>query len=131
MGRVYLPQNWIRHAGIDSRSLLDVTNEKRLHQVVTRLVIRAEEFYTSADEGLLSLPLRAALAVAGARWIYSEIGRRVMTKGPIALRERTTVSFPSKIRLLLKGTLSVLSQIPKRLHKPFRKVEIDKVWRLS
>lgn len=131
MNRIYLPLEWLQEFGIDPRSLLDVSSEARLHLAVTKLVQRADDFYQRADSGLTSLPLRAALAVSGARWIYSEIGRRVVRSGTTALRQRTFVSFGSKIRLLGRGLLMIAGQLPQRLHKPFQRVEINQTWRLS
>lgn len=131
MGRVYLPQEWLKPVGIDDRSLLDVAQEVRLHSVVVQLVQRAESFYSRADHGLRALPWRAALAVAGARWIYSEIGRQVVQSGPLSLRQRTIVPLRIKLVLLTKGLLTVLRQMPSRWKSPFKSVEISQTLRLS
>lgn len=126
MGRVYLPADLLREFGVDPRAPMDIRTEPGLMRALEVLIRRAETMYREADEGLLKLPWRAAVAVASARWIYSEIGRKLLQTQDV--RNRTVVGFVRKLALLFKGVVTVAQQLPHRLKNPFQPAEITSVW---
>lgn len=89
-GRVYLPQQWIRQAGITAVDPASQTQLLALHRIALRLLEHAEPYYASALAGISALPPRSAWAVAAARRIYRDIGRRVRSDGPSAWKERVS-----------------------------------------
>ena len=108
LGRIYLPSEWLREAGVDSARLLDPSEQQKVYSVVLRLLDRADELYASGYSGLRYLPFRAALAVSIAGSIYSAIGQKIRAAGPRALESRTVVSLPHKLALVLSGTWRAL-----------------------
>jgi 15-cis-phytoene synthase len=114
-GRVYLPRD-----GLSPRLIrwLDDQREQAKRDVFPReleadvataarsLLAQAERYYESADRGLDHLAPRAALAIRAARLIYAEIGREIERRGTRAVAERTIVSRPAKLRLLLRALIA-------------------------
>ena len=107
-GRVYLPVDWLREAGLDTdpSRLLDPAFARALAGVVRRLVDAAEPFYLSAGEGLPALSLSCAWGIATARGAYREIGREVARRGEAALSARTSTTS------LRKGALAIVALAP-------------------
>lgn len=116
MGRVYLPESWLRE-------------EESTWSVVTRLLAEADRHYQLGAEGLRYLPWKAALAAGAALNIYSEIGKKILRRGPAALSERTIVSNNRKIILIFKTFMQAVRQIPYRMVNPYRRCAIEKTWR--
>jgi phytoene synthase len=104
-GRVYLPASLLVPRGlpVTAPALLDPAHAPAVFDVTRELLTCAEHYYESSRAGLRDLPLRSAVAVAAARGIYREIGRRILARGPAALAERVTVPTPVKLRLLVRG----------------------------
>jgi len=94
-GRSYLPEHWRLEAGLQIADLADPACRTRVFPLVRRLVDEAEPYYCSAAIGARALPPRAAWAIATARAVYRDIGRKVVRRGPAALDER---AFTSKTR---------------------------------
>lgn len=103
IGRCYLPEVWLRRAGIPLDDLHSRAHRPALHALACELVGLAEDYYASARVGMARLPLRCAWAIASALLIYRDIGVRVRSAGPRAWEERTQVSDARKIWLLLQG----------------------------
>ena len=100
-GRVYLPRQWIRRAGIET---VDVTIKSQwpvLHTLALRLLDQAEPYYASALSGVSDLPFRSGWAVAAARRIYRDIGRELRSNGPEAWTRRVSTSRLRKGLMLL------------------------------
>jgi len=114
MGRVYLPEAWLREQGVDPSRLLDPTQRAAVYGVVTRLLGEAERLYASGQRGISELPFRAALAVQAALLIYREIGREILRRGPQALERRTVISKGRKLALAGWAVLRVLQTLPAR-----------------
>lgn len=108
--RVYLPSDLLAGVGLSAthRTLAAPENRAALFGVVRDMLALAERYYTSSRAGLRFLPFRGALAVAAARNIYREIGRRILRKGPEALGARMTVPKPAMVLLVMKGILTVI-----------------------
>jgi phytoene synthase len=115
-GRIYLPGQWLKEAGIDSNTLMDIEQREKVFSVVRRLLGRAENLYDSGFSGLKFLSWRAALAVAIAGTVYREIGRKILRRGPAALCTRIYVPLPQKLLLVIIGTAKML---PSRLSRLF------------
>lgn len=103
IGRVYLPGQWLDEAGIPRDQVAAPAHRTALAGVVSRLLDAAEPYYQSSSTGLQSLPFRAAWAIATARGVYREIGRKVARKGPRAWDSRVTVSRGRKIAWVVAG----------------------------
>lgn len=106
-GRVYLPADWLVDAGLEptAEAVADPANRARVHAVTTRLLKLAEPYYDSARDGLRGLPFRSSLAVAAARGVYREIGRKVRRRGPGVWGQRVVVRKPMKLWLFGRGFL--------------------------
>ncbi|WP_395671077.1 phytoene/squalene synthase family protein [Phenylobacterium sp.] len=104
-GRIYLPADQLEAEGVAATPavLLDRANREAVFRVVVRQLALAETYYDSARVGLRALPFRAALAVAAARNIYREIGRRILRQGPSALSARMRVPKPVMAVLAVRG----------------------------
>ncbi|MFN0117499.1 MAG: phytoene/squalene synthase family protein [Elusimicrobiota bacterium] len=131
MNRIYVPLDWLKKENIPAEKLLDLEQRAKLVTIAKNLVNEAESFYESGDNGLNSLSFQAACAVSSAREVYSQIGKQVVQKGPQAFQERTIVSLPVKIFVMLKGIFKIFSSLPKRIFHPWKRVSINKMWRMT
>ncbi len=116
VGRIYLPAAWLSEAGVAATMGAVAASQNRVavHRVVLRLLDQAEPYYDSAREGLTALPFRSALAVAAARAIYRQIGRKLRREGPNAWRRRVRVSTPMKLWLFVQAMGVVLASRRRR-----------------
>ena len=131
MGRVYLPESWLREKGIPRAELLSEKYRKDTYALVLRLLEHAETFYQSGNSGLSYLPFRSAVAVSVASCIYREIGRKLRRLGPQALEQRTIIPTFRKLLLVLKGFTLALKTLPGRVLAPALPVPITTLWRHS
>jgi len=106
-GRVYLPSDWLVEAGLEptAQAVADPANRPAVHAVTQRLLAAAEPYYDSARDGLRGLPFRSSMAIAAARGIYREIGRKVMRRGPDVWVKRVSVGKAMKLWLFGRGAL--------------------------
>lgn len=106
-GRVYLPAQWLVEAGIEptAQAVADPANRAAVHAVTTRLLAVAEPYYDSAKDGLRGLPFRSSMAIAAARGVYREIGRKVIRRGPGVWTGRVSVGKTMKLWLFGRGAL--------------------------
>lgn len=106
-GRVYLPSDWLVEAGLEPtpEAVADPKNRAAVHAVTTRLLAAAEPYYDSARVGLRGLPFRSSMAIAAARGVYREIGRKVVRLGPDGLERRVSVGKPMKLWLFGRSVL--------------------------
>ncbi|HZV83479.1 MAG TPA: phytoene/squalene synthase family protein [Brevundimonas sp.] len=106
-GRVYLPADWLGEAGLapTAEAVADPANRAQVHAVTSRLLKLAEPYYDSARDGLRGLPFRSSMAIAAARGVYREIGRKVRRRGPGVWRRRVVVGKPLKLWLFGRGFL--------------------------
>jgi phytoene synthase len=100
-GRVYLPGDWLREAGVPSGEVARPEHRHAVHAVTERLLDEAERYYASAQVGLARLPFRSAWAVAAARRVYRDIGRLVRQRGPRAWDHRASTGRARKVLLAL------------------------------
>lgn len=106
-GRVYLPADWLVEAELKptAEAVADPANREVVHSVTRRLLDVAEPYYDSARDGLRGLPFRSALAIAAARGVYREIGRKVSRRGGRVWGQRVVVRKPTKLWLFGRGLL--------------------------
>ena len=102
-GRVYLPADRLRAAGVDPDPDGVLASPEAAAAVARSLVAEAEPFYDSARAGLSALPWRSAWAIAAARGVYREIGRKVVRAGDRALERRARTGAAEKAWLSLQG----------------------------
>jgi phytoene synthase len=102
-GRCYLPESWLREAGVPPDGLADGKWRPALVAVVMRLLDEAERYYASAMRGLPSLSFRSAWAVATALGVYREIGDIVRARAGAAWDERAVVGRSRKAWLGVRG----------------------------
>jgi phytoene synthase len=109
-GRVYLPETWLREAGVPSVDVARPQHRSAVHSVAGRLLDEAERYYASAQVGLARLPLRSAWAVATARRVYRDIGRLVRARGPRAWECRAGTGRARKLVLALAAVSDTLAR---------------------
>jgi phytoene synthase len=100
-GRVYLPGDWLRAAGVPPEEVGRPEHRAAVHAVAARLLDEAERYYASARVGIGRLPFRSAWAVAAARRVYRDIGRLVRVHGPRAWDRRQGTGPARKALLVL------------------------------
>ena len=105
IGRVYVPGDWLREAGIPRDEISEPRHAAALAGVVERLLAEADRYYASANEGLRSLGFRSAWAVASARGVYKAIGEIVRDRGEGAWQERVVVRKRRKLMGVANGML--------------------------
>lgn len=101
--RVYLPEDWLKQAGLSRENLADSNKRSELSQVAIRLLDAAEPYYHSAGHGLPHLPFRSAWAVAVALKVYRAIGSQVRQLGDKAWDERARTSTLTKLGGVASG----------------------------
>jgi phytoene synthase len=101
VGRVYLPGDWLREAGVPPGKIARSEHRPALFSVAARLLDEAERYYASAEVGLARLSFRSAWAVAAARRVYRDIGRLVRERGPRAWDRRVSTGRRRKMFLTL------------------------------
>jgi phytoene synthase len=112
-GRLYLPEQWLREAGIEPDAWLARPRfDDRLGSVLRRLLVAADRLYQRAEAGIGRLPLGCRPAIAGARFVYAEIGRQVERQGLDSISQRAVVGTGCKVRLLARALLAV--PLPRR-----------------
>ncbi|MGE5153817.1 MAG: phytoene/squalene synthase family protein [Bdellovibrio bacteriovorus] len=115
-GRLYLPRDWMRNAGMDPDAwLASPTWSPALGGILERLLAAADQLYGRADLGIAGLPLACRPGIAAARRLYAEIGQEVRRRGLDSLTQRAVVSPARKLALLahiLGSTLRAPNQQP-------------------
>ena len=108
-------------AGLEptAEAVADPANRPAVHEVTKRLLAVAEPYYDSARDGLRGLPFRSSMAIAAARGVYREIGRKVRRRGPGVWVKRVSVGKPMKLWLFGRGALiAVWTQVLDRGKSP-------------
>jgi phytoene synthase len=108
LGRLYLPLDWLRDAGIDPDAWLrrPVFHQPLAH-VIKRLLAAAAELYARADTGLANLPVACRPGMYAARLLYAEIGHELTRRGLDSVNQRAVVSWQRKARILADALLAV------------------------
>ena len=104
-GRVYLPLEWMREAGLDPDAWLAAPRfDRRLASVIERLLCEAEALYARGECGVAALPRDCRPAIQSARLVYAEIGHALARNGHDAVQRRTVVGPSRKLALMLRAT---------------------------
>ena len=104
MNRVYLPAARLARMGVEPEDLVGMAaNPEAIAAVVSELLVLADRFYRSADDGMRDLPWRPRQAVLVASRVYRAIGVRLRRRGCDSLAGRTVVSLPGKVLWTLAG----------------------------
>lgn len=100
-GRLYLPTQWMREAGIDPETwLADPRYDARIGHMVDRLLAVADGFYGRSRAGIAALPASCRPGIHAARMIYAAIGDEVARRDFDSVSGRAVVSGPIKVALL-------------------------------
>jgi phytoene synthase len=106
-GRLYLPLDWLRAAGVDPDEWLSRPVFNRgVATVVERLLAEADALYARSEPGLASLPAACRPGMFAARLLYAEIGREVARRGFDSVTRRAVVPWQRKARLLADAALA-------------------------
>lgn len=109
IGRLYLPLQWLREAGIDPETWLAApVFNGAIAGVVQRLLRTADELYARAGQGIAQLPPGCRWGIYAAGYLYAEIGRQVERQGCDSISRRAIVP-PSRKAWLLMRALTALA----------------------
>jgi phytoene synthase len=125
LDRVYIPDDWFPEGkALGPKELLNAQARPVMVELAQKLVARAEVYYQQGEKGLNDLPLAASLAVGAARWIYAEIGYKVIAQGPRAWDKRVWIPLPKKLMLAAKALLKLAATLPYRIVHPWSPARI-------
>jgi 15-cis-phytoene synthase len=106
-GRLYLPEDWMREAGLDPAEWLAKPGfDKKLATVVQRLLAEAATLYERSKDGIALLPSDCRPAIHAARLVYSDIGAEVARNAYDSVSRRAYVSGRRKLRLLAEALVA-------------------------
>ncbi|SNT01977.1 MULTISPECIES: phytoene/squalene synthase family protein [unclassified Azospirillum] len=107
-GRLYLPLDWLREAGIDGDTFLrDPHFTPALGGVVKRLLDEADRHYRLGHAGIAQLPGNCRHAIRTAALTYQDIGRSIARNGYDTISRRARTSLPRKLSLVLRAVRPV------------------------
>lgn len=100
-GRLYLPRDWMREAGLDPEAWLAAPHfSPALGGVVARALAQADALYRRADAGIAALPPPFRPAICAARLLYAEIGAGIARAGFDSVSRRSVVAPARKLQLV-------------------------------
>lgn len=100
-GRLYLPLQWLRDAGIDAEEwLARPAFTPAVAAIVQRLLDAADVLYARGGAGIARLPLTCRPGIHAAGTLYAEIGREVERAGLDSVSRRAVVSTRRKLAVL-------------------------------
>ena len=119
-GRLYLPLQWLREAGVDADAWLqNPVFDARIASVVNRLIESADALYQRSEHGIGQLPRDCRPAIRAARLVYAEIGRELEKAGLDSINHRAVVSGKRKLTLLARASSAALiAPADPKLHIP-------------
>lgn len=104
MGRLYLPRDWMREAGLDPDAwLARPAFSPALGRVVKRLLDAADLLYGRVGDGVARLPIACRPGINAARFMYAAIGHEVARRGLDSVSARARVAGSRKAWLLLRS----------------------------
>lgn len=118
-GRLYLPRQWMRQAGLDPDAwLAEPVFDARLAQVVERLLQEADRLYARAECGVQALPRSCRPAIQAARLVYAEIGRALESAGLDSVQHRAVVRTRRKLTLMARACMALfVAPGPRTFHQ--------------
>jgi phytoene synthase len=116
-GRLYLPRDWLREAGVDPDAwLARPVFDARIAAVVQRLLNAADVLYERAEHGIAALPRDCRPAIRAARLVYAEIGRELERHGLDSVTRRAMVSRQRKLALMARAATAAIVQPGRATH---------------
>ncbi len=113
-GRLYLPADWLREAGIEPQEWLACpVFSCQIRSVIERLLTAAEVLYERADLGIRLLPRDCRPGIAAARHLYAEIGHQLLRKGCDSVSHRTVVPAARKIWIVASAAARAMAPEPR------------------
>jgi phytoene synthase len=108
-GRLYLPLEWLREAGVDADAWLrNPQFNAGIASVVQRLLQEADRLYERAQGGVAALPRDCRPAIQAARLVYAEIGRCVEGQGLDSVNQRAVVDGRRKLLLIARASTALV-----------------------
>lgn len=118
-GRIYLPLNAMRDAGIDpSEWLAQPRMSSALRMTIEGLLKEADHLYDGVASGVAQLPLSCRTGINAARFIYADIGRTVRAADCDSVSQRAVVSTPRKMLLAVKAIVALSGNEPETTAEP-------------
>jgi phytoene synthase len=118
-GRIYLPLDWMREAGIDPQAWLRAPEySPALRDITHRMLANADMLYARSEAGISALPSDCRSSIRAAGRIYAEIGRMVRSEGFDPVTTRAIVPRRRKITLLANAMLPRLARAANLSHPP-------------
>jgi 15-cis-phytoene synthase len=118
-GRLYLPRQWLREAGIDPDAWLRAPCfNAAIAGVIDRLLQCADALYRRAEHGVAELPRDCRSAILAARLVYAEIGVQLQREGLDSVSRRTVVSKRRKLALIARAASAALRAPPPLIGVP-------------
>lgn len=112
-GRLYLPQAWLREAGIDPDAwLARPVFSEALAGVVGRLLLEADRLYRQGSTGIAALPRDCRGGILAASMIYADIGGVLSAHAMDSVNRRAVVGSARKLTLLCLA--KARAQLPMR-----------------
>jgi phytoene synthase len=106
-GRLYLPGEWLREAGIEpQRWLANPEFSANLATVIERLLETAEDLYARSEAGLARLPIACRPGMYAARFLYAEIGRELARRRYDSINQRAVVPWQRKARIMAGAVIA-------------------------
>lgn len=119
LGRLYLPRQWLREAGICPDAWLAAPRHSpALGAVVQRLLREADALYARVDAGVAALPLGCRPGINAARYLYAQIGLEVERQGLNPVDRRAVVGRRRKALSLLRALLALAPDDSQRPQPP-------------
>jgi phytoene synthase len=108
-GRLYLPRQWLREAGLDPEAWLQrPVFCPEIASVVGRLLDAADGLYERSEHGIHELPRDCRPAIRAARLVYAEIGEQLRREGLDSVNQRVVVSKQRKMALMARAASAAL-----------------------
>ena len=128
LGRVYLPRQWLREAGIDIDAwIAGPKPDERLRPLVARLLREADGLYQRARDGIALLPANCRPAILSASLIYAEIGREIERNAFDSVTQRARVSAARKLQLMARQS----ARRSRSLEAPSRRPSLARTFSLK
>ncbi len=122
-GRLYLPLDLLATEGIDQRAFLANPEwSPGLARVVQTLLNAADSLYQRSASGIAQLPVGCRPGINAARWIYSDIGRKLETLDLNSIDHRAVVGKGRKAVRLARAIVSTIRPRPRDYTPPLKEV---------
>lgn len=105
--RLYLPRDWMWEEGLDPDAWMARPEmSKPLGRVIARLLSEADRLYRRSEAGIAVLPAMCRPAIYAARYIYADIGRRIVRNRYDSVNKRAVIGGGRKVALIAQAVAS-------------------------